>query len=169
MARAMPEPHRTLSSAHDDRASSQCHAGDHPLRIVTSLDDLLRLPNDHHVNGFGTRMAVRLEIPTLTRHALIRAQRPLNRLQSRCGCAAGSIAMLASMAIGTAQVYSQGAGAFSWRMAAQFAAVLLVAFFVGFVVKMTTLAATRWQFARECRAQYRALMCQQGNTDPSEC
>jgi hypothetical protein len=160
-------PASTMSSIHGDRAWSQGLAGVCPLRIVTSLDDLLRLPDDRRVNGFGTRMAVRLEIPTLSRHALIRAQRPLNRLQSRCGCAAGSIAMLASLAVGAARVYSQDPGAFSWRMAAQFAAVLLAAFLAGFVAKMTTLAATRWQFARECRAQYRVLMRQQGKTGPS--
>jgi hypothetical protein len=31
-----------------------------------------------------------------------------------------------------------------------------------------TLAATRWQFARECRVQYRALARQQGDTEPPD-
>ena len=138
------------------------------MRIVNSLDDLLRLPRDRYVNGFGARMAVQLEIPTLARHALIRAQRPLNRLQSRCGCVAGAIAMLASLFVGTAQVYSRNAGTLSWHAVAQVGAVLLVAFVLGFAVKMITLAATRWQFARECRVQHRALASQQGNTGPPD-
>jgi hypothetical protein len=138
------------------------------LRIVNSLDDLLRLPRDRYVNGFGARMAVQLEIPTLARHALIRAQRPLNRLQSRCGCVAGAIAMLASLAIGSAQVYISNAGTLSWHAVTQFSAVLLAAFVFGFAAKMITLIATRWQFAHECRVQYRALTRQQGDTEPPD-
>ena len=138
------------------------------MRIVNSLDDLLRLPRDRYVNGFGVRTAVQLEIPTLARHALIRAQRPLNRLQSRCGCVAGAIAMLASLAIGAVQVYIRNAGTLSWHAATQFAVALLAAFVFGFAVKMITLAATRWQFARECRVQYRALARQQGDTEPPD-
>jgi hypothetical protein len=138
------------------------------LRIVNSLDDLLHLPRDRYVNGYGARMTVQLEIPALSRHALIRAQRLLNRLQSRCGCVAGAIAMLASLAIGTAQVYIRNAGTLSWHVVTQTAAVLLVAFVFGFAVKMITLIATRWQFAHECRVQYRALARQQGDAEPPD-
>ncbi|MEA2560113.1 MAG: hypothetical protein QOH06_1617 [Acidobacteriota bacterium] len=135
------------------------------MRIVNSLDDLLDLPRDRYVNGFGVRIAVQLEIPALARHALIHSQRALNRLQSRCGCTAGAVAMLASLAVGAAYVYSQNASALSWRIVTQFAAVLLAAFFIGFVVKMLTLAVTRWQFAHECRVQHRALGRLEATTD----
>jgi hypothetical protein len=111
------------------------------------------------VNGFGARMAVQLEIPEISRHSLINAQRPLNRLQSRCGCVAGAIAMLATLAVGTSSVYAQNAETLSWRVLPQAGAVLLAAFVIGFAAKMATLAATRWQFARACRAQHRALSC----------
>ena len=127
------------------------------MRIVRSLDDLLRLPRDRCVNGFGARMAVQLEILEVSRHSLINAQRLLNRLQSRCGCVAGAIAMLATLAVGASYVYAQNAETLSWRMLPQAGAVLLAAFVVGFAAKMATLATTRWQFARACRTQHRAL------------
>jgi len=129
------------------------------MRIVNSLDDLLRLPRDRYVNGFSARMAVRLEIPKVSRHSLIKAQRMLNRLQSRCGCVAGAIALLATLAVGASYVYAQNAETLSWRVLPQAGAVLLAAFVTGFAAKVATLAATRWQFACACRAQHRALSC----------
>lgn len=91
------------------------------MRIVSSLDDLLRLPRDRYVNGFGARMVVQLEIPGFARHVLLHAQRSLNRLQSRCGCMAGAIAMLVTLTSGAVQVYSQNAATFSWSVMTQFA------------------------------------------------
>lgn len=72
---------------------------------------------------------------------------------------AGAIAMLATLAVGASYVYAQNAETLSWRMLPQAGAVLLAAFVIGFAAKMATLATTRWQFARACRAQHRALSC----------
>lgn len=127
------------------------------MRIVCSIDELLRLPLDRRVNGLGPREPLQLEIPQLMRRDQIRAQSRLNRLQSRCGCLAGALALVASLAFGALYVHASSGGAFSWRLAWQSLLALLGAFVIGFIAKMLTLAITRWQFARECRRQYFAL------------
>ena len=127
------------------------------MRIVSSLEELLHLPRDRYVNGFGARMAVQLEIPGISRHALIHPQQRLNRLQLRCGCLAGAMALLATLAAGATYVYTQNASLISWHVLSQTGAVLLAAFVIGFVAKMAALTVTRWQFAHACRAQHHAL------------
>ena len=134
---------------------------------MNSFDELLRLPRDPRVNGFGARLPIRLEIPNLPRHGQIRAQRPLNRLQSRCGCVAGTVALLASLAAGAVLVYGRNADGLSWRLVLEAAAALIAAFVIGFAAKMLTLAATRWQFARECRVQHHALLLLQSDANPT--
>ncbi len=126
------------------------------MRIVRSIDELLRLSRDPAVNGIARRARVQLEIPQLTRHQQIAAQSRLNRMQSRCGCNAGAIALLATLVVGGMQV-NAGTGGLSWRFASQSAGVLVAAFCIGFVAKFATLAVTRWQFAYECRVQHRTL------------
>jgi hypothetical protein len=127
------------------------------LRVIRSIDELLLLPSDRRVNGMGPREPIQLEIPGLARHAQIRAQQRLNRLQSRCGCVAGAVAMLASVALGALRVYTRHAGPPSWNLLWESLAVLVAAFTIGFVAKMSVLAVTRWQFAYECAVQCRVL------------
>jgi hypothetical protein len=105
----------------------------------------------------GPREPVQLEIVDVARHPQIRAQQRLNRLQSRCGCAAGAVAVLASIAIGALRVYTRHAGAPSWSLLWECFAVLVAAFVIGLVTKLGVLVVTRWQFAYECRAQGRVL------------
>lgn len=126
------------------------------MRLITSVDELLHLPGDPAVNGFGRRLTLRLEIPGISRRSLFHAQRRFNRLQARCGCVAGSITMLVTLVAGAAYIYVDNTGNFSWRILPQAAALLLTTFVLGFAAKMTTLAMTRWQFARSCRLQHRA-------------
>jgi hypothetical protein len=127
------------------------------LKIVTSVDELLRLPRDRRINGMGPRQPIQLQIPSLSQHSQIRAQALLSRFQSRCGCAAGALVMLVSLVVGIMQVYDRNGVALSWPVLWESAVVLLAAFVIGFVAKMLTLAFTRWQFARECRVQYLKL------------
>jgi hypothetical protein len=127
------------------------------MRIVSSLDQLAALPRDRTVNGFGSRMPLRLEIPAVARHSLLRSERALNRLQSRCGCMAGAIATLTALGAGAVDLFRSGAPAWSWDLPARVLLVLAAAFLLGLAAKLVTLVATRWQFARACRLHVRAL------------
>jgi len=142
------------------------------MRTVSSLEQLAALPRDRTVNGFGSRARLRVEIPATSRHSLLRAERTLNRLQSRCGCVAGGVATLAALAAGIAALFLDGAfldgtfldgtfldqtPAWPWRLPARVLLVLVGAFALGLAAKFLTLAATRWQFAHACRVQHRAL------------
>lgn len=137
------------------------------MRVIRSIEELLRLPGDRHVNGLGPREPIQLEIPGLARHPQVRAQQRLNRLQSRCGCATGAVAMLLSLVAGAMQVYGRHAATLSWILLWESLAVLVAAFAIGFAAKVGVLVLTRWQFAYECRVQFRAL---QGATrgEPSD-
>ena len=126
------------------------------MRTVSSLEQLAALPRDRGVNGFGPRMPLRLDIPCIARHALLRAERALNRLQSRCGCMAGGLAALATLGINGAVLFGDGIE-WSWRLPLRAALLFAAAFAAGLVAKLLVLAATRWQFARACRVQHRAL------------
>lgn len=128
------------------------------MRIVNSLDELLRLPRDPRVNGLGARTRVQLEIPGLTRHALLHAQGSLNTLQARCGCFAGGLVTLGALIYGCSYVVRHQATLFSFGALRGLGITLLAAFFAGFIAKFLTLAITRWQFAWRCRAQHRALL-----------
>ena len=128
-----------------------------PMRIVSSLDQLAALPRDRTVNGFGSRTPLRLEIPAVARHSLLRTERALNRLQSRCGCMAGAIATLIAIGTGAVDLFRSGALAWSWDLPVRVLLVLTAAFLLGLAAKFVTLMATRWQFARACRFHVRAL------------
>lgn len=128
------------------------------MRVVSSLEQLAALPRDHQVNGFGLRARLRLEIPSASRHALLRAERNLNRLQSRCGCLSGVLATLAALGAGAFSVARDFAGAWQWWLVPRVALVVVLAFLLGLAVKFLTLAITRWQFAHACHAQHRALV-----------
>ncbi len=128
------------------------------MRVINSLDELLRLPRDPRVNGFGARAALRLEIPELTRHALLRAQGTLNRLQSRCGCLAGALATLITLGVGVRWLWRSDLDWTSWAAVRALVLLVAAAFIAGFTAKFTTLAITRWQFARRCRRQHRLLV-----------
>lgn len=128
------------------------------MRVINSLDELLRLPRDPRVNGFGVRVPLRLEIPELTRHALLRAQGALNRLQSRCGCLAGALATLATLALGVRWLWRSELDWTSWAAVRALGLLVVAAFIAGFIGKFTTLVITRWQFAHRCRRQHRLLV-----------
>ncbi len=127
------------------------------MHIVHSLDELLILPADRHVNGFWARMEVRLEIPDITEPALLRAQIALNELQDRRGTIAGAGIMFLTLLGGVLAVMARNRSLFSWRAAFELSVVLLLSFTLGYLARFASRAFTRWQFTRRCREQYRAL------------
>jgi hypothetical protein len=127
------------------------------MRVVNSLEDLLQLPRDSRVNGFRARELLQLEIPALTRHALIGAQDALNSLQERGGALAAAGVMLLTMTFGVINVFYRNASMFSWRAIGELVIVLAVSFGIGAFARLAALAFTRWQFAYRCRAQHRML------------
>jgi hypothetical protein len=128
------------------------------MRVVHTLNELLALPNDRRVNGFRKRTPIRLEIPALASPVLIRAQYSLNELQERCGSLGAASFMFVTLLYGVIQVFHRNASLLTIRAALEFAAVLAVSFGAGALGKYLCLAVTRLQFARRCRAQYRALL-----------
>ena len=127
------------------------------MRIVHSLEELLELPRDEHVNGFRRRESLQLEIPTLNDHALTDAQDALNSLQERGGSLAAAGIMLLALIVGVTNVFLRNPSLFSGRALLELAVVLVVSFSLGAFGKMIALAFTRWQFARRCREQYDEL------------
>jgi len=127
------------------------------MRIVHSLDELLELPREPGVNGYGTREALRLEIPSLASDASTRAQESLNRLQERCGSLAAAGVMFLTLLAGVFKVFHENPSILNFKALAEFAGVLVISFCLGAVAKMMTLAITRWQFSRRCREQYEEL------------
>ena len=127
------------------------------MRIVHSLEELLDLPSDEHVNGFRRRESLQLEIPTLNDHALTDAQDALNSLQERGGSLAAAGIMFLALIFGVFSVFVRNPSLFTGRALLELAAVLVVSFCFGAVAKMVALAFTRWQFARRCREQYDQL------------
>jgi hypothetical protein len=126
------------------------------VKIVCAIDDLLTLPRNPRVNGFGLRESLQLELPGIPRRDQISAQARLNRLQARCGCAAGGITTFLALIVGALYLRHASPGV-SWRFLTIVIGVLLVAFTAGFAAKLFTLALTRLQFTCECRALHRAL------------
>src|SRR5690349_4058540 len=127
------------------------------MRIVHSLDELLELPREPAVNGYGAREALRLEIPRLASDATSRAQDSLNRLQERCGSLAAAGVMFVMLVGGVVNVVQRKPTIFSWGALAELGAVVVISFCFGALAKMITLSFTRWQFARRCREQYEVL------------
>ena len=127
------------------------------MRIVHSLEELLDLPRDEHVNGFRRRESLQLEIPTLNDHALTDAQDALNSLQERGGSLAAAGIMFIALVLGVITVFLRNPSLFTGRALLELAAVLVVSFCFGAGAKMVALAFTRWQFARRCREQYDQL------------
>ena len=127
------------------------------MRIVHSLEELLDLPHDEHVNGFRRREPLQLEIPTLNDHALTDAQDALNSLQERGGSLAAAGIMFIALVLGVITVFLRNPSLFTGRALLELAAVITISFCFGAVAKMVALAFTRWQFARRCREQYDEL------------
>ena len=127
------------------------------MRIVHSLEELLDLPRDEHVNGFRRRESLQLEIPTLNDHALTDAQDALNSLQERGGSLAAAGIMFLALIFGVFSVFVRNPSLFTGRALLEFAVVLVASFCLGAFGKMIALAFTRWQFARRCREQYNEL------------
>jgi len=127
------------------------------MRIVHSLEELLDLPRDEHVNGFRRRESLQLEIPTLNDHALTDAQDALNSLQERGGSLAAAGIMFIALVLGVITVFLRNPSLLSGRALLELAAVITISFCFGAVAKMVALAFTRWQFARRCREQYDQL------------
>jgi hypothetical protein len=127
------------------------------MRVVRSLDELLRLPKDRYVNGFHTRVPLALEIKGLARPAQLRAQESLNGLQERCGSLAAAAIMFLALLLGVVKVLHANPSLLSWRALLELAAVLIAAFALGIMAQWVALAVTRWQFAHRCREQHREL------------
>lgn len=127
------------------------------MRIVHSLDELLELPREPAVNGYGAREALRLEIPRLTSDATSRAQESLNRLQERCGSMAAAGVMLVMLIGGVFNLFQRNATILSVRALAELGVIVVLSFCFGALAKMIALSVTRWQFARRCREQYDML------------
>lgn len=126
------------------------------MRVITTLDDLLRLPRDRSVNGLGARARIRLDIPGFTRHAQLVAQESLNALQSRCGCVSGGIVTLVALVIGSIVITRTHTTFFATLRDA--ALWLVIAFVAGLIAKLGTLLFTQWQFTFRCRAHHRRLI-----------
>ena len=127
------------------------------MRIVHSIEELLELPRDEHVNGFRRRESLQLEIPTLNDHALTDAQDALNSLQERGGSLAAAGIMFLALIVGVTNVFLRNPSLFAGRALLELAVVLVISFSLGAFGKMIALAFTRWQFARRCREQYDEL------------
>ena len=127
------------------------------MRIVHSLEELLDLPSDEHVNGFRRRESLQLEIPTLNDHALTDAQDALNSLQERGGSLVAAGIMFLALIVGVTNVFLRNPSLFAGRALLELAVVLVISFSLGAFGKMIALAFTRWQFARRCREQYDEL------------
>lgn len=127
------------------------------MRIVHSLEELLDLPREPAVNGYGTREALRLEIPSLASDASTRAQESLNRLQDRCGSLAAAGVMFVMLVAGVFNVFQRNVTILSLGALTELAVVVVIAFCFGALAKMMALSFTRWQFARRCREQYEVL------------
>jgi len=127
------------------------------MRIVHSLEELLDLPRDEHVNGFRRRESLQLEIPTLNDHALTDAQDALNSLQERGGSLAAAGIMFIALVLGVITVFLRNPSLLTGRALLELAAVITISFCFGAIAKMVALAFTRWQFARRCREQYDQL------------
>lgn len=130
---------------------------DENMRVVNTIDELLKLPADRCVNGFRARTPVKLEIPDLSTHVQTGAQEALNGLQARGGSLAGAVFMFLTLLYGVTQVFRRTDSLLSWQAWLGLAAVLVISFGVGFVAKYAALLVTRWQFKRLCRAYYRLL------------
>ena len=130
------------------------------MRVVNTLDELLTLPKDRRVNGFRKRVPIRLEIPTLAKPILVRAQYELNELQERCGSLGAAGFMFVTLVYGVVRVFDRLASLLSLRAAIELATVLALSLAAGALGKYLALAVTRWQFARRCRVQHRALSSQ---------
>jgi hypothetical protein len=127
------------------------------MRVVRSLDELLTLPQDRHVNGYRGRVPLMLEIPELSRPMLMRAQDALNSLQERGGSLAGAAVMFLVLLAGVTKVLHENASLLGWRPITELAVALGLSFGCGFAAKWAALAITRLQFAYRCRAQYDML------------
>jgi hypothetical protein len=127
------------------------------MRIVHSLDELLELPREPGVNGYGQREALRLEIPTLAYDVSTRAQESLNSLQDRCGSLAAAGVSFLILVAGVFNLFQRNSTLLSLNALAELGVVLVIAFCFGALAKMIALSFTRWQFARRCREQYEVL------------
>ncbi|MEJ0086384.1 MAG: hypothetical protein WDO72_11910 [Pseudomonadota bacterium] len=127
------------------------------MRVVRSLDELLTLPHDRHVNGYRGRVPLMLDIPELSRPMLMRAQDALNSLQERGGSLAGAAVMFIAMLAGVSKVLHENASLLGWQPIAELALVLALSFALGFAAKWAALLFTRWQFAHRCRVQHDLL------------
>ncbi len=127
------------------------------LTLVRSLDQLLLLPLDPGVNGFGPRSPVRIAIAAVPPPERLRAERALNRFQSRCGCLAGGLTSLGVVTSGLALIYWQAPMLAGWATTLQVIAVLVLGIAAGSLAKLATLLVVRIQFRRECRLQHDRL------------
>ena len=125
--------------------------------LVSSPSQLLLLPRDWRANGLGPRAMVMIDIPGLPRRPQLRAQHLLNRLQSRCGCVAGSVASLLSLIAGVTYVAMSNDRLMAIGTLRQTIVVVLVSLTLGLLVKIATLFITRVQFTRLCRVQHEIL------------
>jgi len=127
------------------------------MRVVRSLEELLTLPKDRHVNGYRGRVPLMLDIPELSRPMLMRAQDALNSLQERGGSLAGAGVMFLAMLAGVSKVLHENASLLSWLALGELILVLAISFALGFAAKWAALAITRLQFAYRCRVQHDLL------------
>lgn len=127
------------------------------MYVVHSLDELLSLPRDSRVNGFRARAEVRLDIPSLTQPALVRAQDSLNELQERGGSLSGAVCMLLTLVYGVVLVMQRHESLWSVRAAGELFAAVGLSFSLGLAARFASCLHTRWEFRRRCRDLHRAL------------
>ncbi|MEO8064256.1 MAG: hypothetical protein ABI821_16090 [Pseudomonadota bacterium] len=127
------------------------------MRVIRTLDELLTLPQDRHVNGFRGRASLLLDIPEVSRPMLMRAQDSLNSLQERGGSLAGAAIMFLALLAGVSKVLHENESLLSWLAMGELILVLAVSFALGYAARWAALAITRLQFAYRCRVQHDLL------------
>lgn len=101
------------------------------------------------------RVPVRLEIPDLPRHALIRVQESLNALRNRCGCIAGGVVTTGALVAGVVYAWRTHVPG-AWLPTLRDTLLTLIGSFIaGLLAKLAVLVFTRWQFAFRCRIHHR--------------
>ena len=126
------------------------------MRVIRTAGELSTLARDRRVNGLGVREPIAFDIPALSRHRQLRAERLLNRYQRRCGCSAGAVFFIAALVVGAIHLTGAAEG-LSPLLALHALALVGVAFAVGFAAKIAVLALTRMQFSFTCRRLAREL------------
>lgn len=120
------------------------------MRHIRSARELAALARDRQVNGILRRYPVRLELPQLAQRELIRWQRRFDLYQKRCGCVAGSFALLGTLGAGTTWLILIAATLTPGQLTGRIAMLVVMSIGAAGVAKFGTLLLTQMQFTQSC-------------------